>query len=132
MAEKHAPIFRNLETPPLQRLKQFFEATRLACDQEAGRSGCPIGNLTQEMGGLSEAFQARLRRVLNGMKHVMRECLEDARSRDEIDPTLDSSETADFILNSWQGALLRMKAEGNTQPLLLFEQMVFGHLLLKR
>jgi len=32
-------------------------------------------------------------------------------------------------LNSWQGALLRMKAEGNAQPLLLFEKMVFGKVL---
>ena len=38
-------------------------------------------------------------------------------------------ETADFILSSWEGALLRMKAESNTSPLILVEQMVFGRVL---
>jgi TetR/AcrR family transcriptional regulator, transcriptional repressor for nem operon len=46
-----------------------------------------------------------------------------------IDPSLHLSETADFILSSWEGALLRMKAESNTSPLILVEQMVFGRVL---
>lgn len=129
LAAKHAPVLKSTETPPLQRLKQFFEGTRLLCNQEEGISGCPIGNLTQEMGILSDAFQVKLRGVFNIMKDAIRECLEEARDRHEIDLKLDSDETADFILNSWQGALLRMKAEGNAQPLLLFEKMVFGKVL---
>jgi TetR/AcrR family transcriptional repressor of nem operon len=52
-----------------------------------------------------------------------------ARLEQEIDPALDICETADFILNSWEGALLRMKAESTTDPLILFEKMVFGRVL---
>ncbi len=129
LAERNASIFQSMETPPLGRLEKFFEAGRALCDREEGRAGCPIGNLTQEMGILSDAFQTRLKRVFSGMKGVIRQCLEEAQTRNEIDSGLDADETADFILNSWQGALLRMKAEGNTQPLLLFEKMVFGCVL---
>jgi TetR/AcrR family transcriptional repressor of nem operon len=117
------------ETPPLQRLRTFFEGRRLLCNQEEGRSGCPIGNLTQEMGILSEEFQAKLRHVFGRIKGAIRECLEQARERGETKLPLGPEETADFILNSWEGALLRMKAEGNTEPLLLFEKMVFDRLL---
>ncbi|MGB6068677.1 MAG: TetR family transcriptional regulator C-terminal domain-containing protein [Desulfomonilaceae bacterium] len=129
LAERNAPIFESMETPPLERLEKFFEGARLLCDQEEGRAGCPIGNLTQEMGILSDAFQGRLRRVFNGMKTAIRKCLEEAQTRNEIDPDLDADETADFVVNSWQGALLRMKAEGNLQPLVLFEKMLFGCIL---
>ncbi len=117
------------ESPPLQRLKAFFEGRRLLCNQEEGRSGCPIGNLTQEMGILSDEFQAKLREVFRRIKGAISECLEQARTRDEVELPMDPDETADFILNSWEGALLRMKAEGNTEPLLLFEKMVFDRLL---
>jgi TetR/AcrR family transcriptional regulator, transcriptional repressor for nem operon len=117
------------ETPPLQRLRAFFEARRLFCNQEEGRSGCPIGNLTQEMGILNEEFQAKLREAFRRIKGAISECLEQAREQGETHLPPDSEETADFILNSWEGALLRMKAEGNTEPLLLFEKMVFERLL---
>jgi|WetSurMetagenome_2_1015567.scaffolds.fasta_scaffold658389_1 TetR/AcrR family transcriptional regulator, transcriptional repressor for nem operon len=120
---------RSAEGPPLQRLKQFFEDRRLHWDQEERKSGCPIGNLTQEMGVISDAFRAKLRQVFGRMNNDIRECLVEAQDLHEISPDLDPAATADFILNSWEGALLRMKAEGDTDPLILFEKMVFDHVL---
>lgn len=131
LAAMSGPALKSPETPPLQRLERFFEGFRLLCQQEEWRSGCPIGNLTQEMGILSEEFQAKLREVFKRMRESIVECLDLARTRREVNLPLDPAETADFILNSWEGALLRMKAEGNTEPLLLFEKMVFGHLLMR-
>jgi TetR/AcrR family transcriptional regulator, transcriptional repressor for nem operon len=120
---------RSAEGAPLQRLRKFFEDLRLQWDQEDRKSGCPIGNLTQEMGVISEAFRAKLRQVFSRMNRDIRECLEQARERNDIAPELDLTATADFILNSWEGALLRMKAECDTEPLVLFEKMVFDNLL---
>jgi TetR/AcrR family transcriptional repressor of nem operon len=129
LAAMGAAVLKSPEIHPLQRLEKFFEGFRLLCNQEEWRSGCPIGNLTQEMGILSDEFQAKLRDVFNRIKGGISECLEQARTRDGIKLPMDPDETADFILNSWEGALLRMKAEGNTVPLLLFEKMIFSHLL---
>ncbi len=101
-------------------------------EQNEWKIGCPIGNLTQEMGILNEAFQTKLRKVFNGMKNAIRTCLVQAQVEGDVSPALDGSNTpADFILNSWEGALLRMKAEGHTGPLVLFQKMVFD-LVLKR
>jgi TetR/AcrR family transcriptional repressor of nem operon len=113
----------------LKRLERFFEETRIRHEQDEGKSGCPIGNLTQEMGVLSDSFQAKLRGVFNGMKTAIGNCLTQAQLSGEISPTLDVEATADFILNSWEGALLRMKAEGHTGPLVLFQRMVFDRVL---
>lgn len=129
LAAMGGSLLKNPEIEPLQRLEKFFEGFRLLCNQEEWRSGCPIGNLTQEMGILSEEFQAKLREVFSRIRGAICECLEQARTQGEVKLPLDADETADFILNSWEGALLRMKAEGNTEPLLLFEKMVFGHVL---
>jgi TetR/AcrR family transcriptional regulator, transcriptional repressor for nem operon len=126
MIEAH---LKGPEVSPLKRLQGFFDGFRSICEQQGCKGGCPIGNLTQEMGGLSDTFQDKLRHALNKMKAGIAECLDLARQEQEIDPALDLSETADFILNSWEGALLRMKAESNTAPFILFEKMVFGRVL---
>jgi TetR/AcrR family transcriptional regulator, transcriptional repressor for nem operon len=113
----------------LKRLERFFEETRVRFEQDEWKSGCPIGNLTQEMGALNEAFQARLKKVFDGMKAAIRTCLTQAQLEQDISRDLDPDATADFILNSWEGALLRMKAEGHTGPLVLFQKMIFDHVL---
>jgi TetR/AcrR family transcriptional repressor of nem operon len=129
LGSRWQPILGASEMRPLQRLERFFEESRIRHEQDECKSGCPIGNLTQEMGVLSDAFQTRLRKVFSGMKAAIRNCLAQAQADREISSTLDPDATADFILNSWEGALLRMKAEGHTGPLVLFQRMVFDHVL---
>jgi TetR/AcrR family transcriptional repressor of nem operon len=120
---------RRADGAPLHRLRDFFVARRLQWEREDPKTGCPIGNLTQEMGIISDAFRTKLKGVFERMRSDIGSCLEQAQERGEIDVGLNPDETADFILNSWEGALLRMKAEGNTGPLAQFEDMVFNHLL---
>jgi len=126
MIESH---LKDSSLSPMRRLQRFFEGFRAVCEEQGCKGGCPIGNLTQEMGGLSDAFQHKLREIFSRMKAGIAECLESARREHEIDPSLQVDEVADFILNSWEGALLRMKAEGNLQPLILFEKMIFDRIL---
>lgn len=119
------------EGSPLERLRGFFEGMRMLFEQDEWKGGCPIGNLTQEMGSLSDAFRSRLQGVFTIMQTSIRDCLEEARSRGELNPALDVDEMAEFILNGWEGAVLRMKAEGGSGPLVLFEKIVFGGVLAK-
>ncbi len=113
----------------LERLHRFFAGFRTICEEQGCKGGCPVGNLTQEMGSLNDAFRDRLREIFNKMKAGIAECLELALVEKTIDPALEVDEAADFILNSWEGALLRMKAEGNVEPLVLFEKMIFQRIL---
>ncbi|MFH0960210.1 MAG: TetR family transcriptional regulator C-terminal domain-containing protein [Pseudomonadota bacterium] len=129
LAQLGASLLRKAEGSPLERLQKFFQGMRQLFEQDEWRSGCPIGNLTQEMGLLSETFRAKLKAVFEMMQSYIRECLDDGRSQSEIDERLDPDELAQFILDSWEGGLLRMKAEGNSGPLVLFEKMIFGHVL---
>lgn len=114
---------------PLERLRGYFGAMRKFFEQENWKSGCPIGNLTQEMGTLNEAFRSKLQSVFNMMQSDIRNCIEQAKLQHEVDEELDLDETAEFILDSWEGAILRMKAEGHVAPLILFEKVVFGKVL---
>jgi TetR/AcrR family transcriptional regulator, transcriptional repressor for nem operon len=117
------------EDDPIGRLRSFFLHMKEMSEQKGCKGGCPIGNLTQEMADLKETFRIRLNQVFSHMSNLIAACLEQARSRGQIDSSLDAHETADFILNSWEGALLRMKAQCSIEPLVVFDSMIFDGLL---
>ncbi len=117
------------EDSPIQRLRNFFRYMRENSQEQGFKGGCPIGNLTQEMADEKEAFRIKVNQAFDGISSQIARCLGEARKLELISPSLDPKETADFILNSWEGALLRMKAENNVHPLLLFENMIFQGLL---
>jgi TetR/AcrR family transcriptional regulator, transcriptional repressor for nem operon len=120
--------FNSPATPGLKGLKSLFDEFLDFFRHTDGRLGCPVGNLTQEMGDINPQFRQRLEMALNEMKAGIQGCLETARSRDEMDASLDLSETADFIVNSWEGALVRMKAMKSVEPLIIFDKMIFKFL----
>lgn len=71
--------------------------------------GCPIGNLAPEMGDLNDNFRKKLDEVMESMKLSVLGFLKGAQANREISPLLDIAELSDFIANSWEGALIRMK-----------------------
>ncbi|MBU1228476.1 MAG: TetR/AcrR family transcriptional regulator [Proteobacteria bacterium] len=113
-------LFADPARTPLERLRHFF-AYFLGCfaDQAhpLGQSGCPIGNLVQELAAGSPVFQQRLNEVLCDLEQCMADMLREARAAGETNARLDPEETARFISSSWQGAILRAKAAGDCSPL---------------
>ncbi|MDQ1239912.1 MAG: TetR/AcrR family transcriptional regulator, transcriptional repressor for nem operon, partial [Thermodesulfobacteriota bacterium] len=123
------PLLRESDTSPRKRLEKFFRAFETLFESEDWKSGCPLGNLTQEMGTLNPAFRLKLKNGFNGIKQGLEHCLEEAKRAGEMETEVDVGEIANFILNSWEGAILRMKAEGNTESLAIFRRVIFGTLL---
>jgi TetR/AcrR family transcriptional repressor of nem operon len=116
---------------PIERLRRFFEEYREFLKRRKYADGCPVGNLAQESGALPEGFREKIRAAFLLMREPVEACLTEARRAGELQAGLDPAETADFILNAWEGALLRMKVEGDDGPLRAFERMVFERLLKK-
>ncbi|MFH0823804.1 MAG: TetR family transcriptional regulator C-terminal domain-containing protein [Pseudomonadota bacterium] len=118
--------------PPVGRLRRFFGEMKDYFGQEGCSRGCPIGNLAQELADLSDTFRKKLTEVLGKMQSGIAVCLLEARESGEIPLDLDPRETAYFILNSWEGALTRMKTEKTLDALIVFDLIVFGRLLCAR
>lgn len=129
VAQLGESLLVNAPGSPLERLRGYFSTMREFFEHEDWRSGCPIGNLTQEMGTLNEGFRAKLQSVFKRMQSDIRNCIEQAKLQHEIGGEVDLDETAEFILDSWEGAILRMKAEGHVGPLIIFEKVVFESVL---
>ncbi len=117
------------EQPPLERLRLWYRRSIEDVLEHGYSRGCFAGNLAQELGDADPQFHLELDRVFNRFQLYIVRCLEEARAAGEIAPESDATELASFIMNSWQGALLRLKASGTGQPLWIFDRMIFERLL---
>jgi len=122
-------ILGDTSTPPLNRLRNYFETVFGKLESDQCRKGCLVGNLSQEMADQSEAFRARLEEIFESWVDRYAKCLLEAQQAGEIGSNLDIRELAEFWLNSWQGAVLRAKTMRSTAPLRTFLGVMFGNLL---
>jgi TetR/AcrR family transcriptional repressor of nem operon len=79
--------------------------------------GCPIGNLSQEMGDLSPAFRAKLKEAFEFMADLYADLILKAQAQGEVPEAIDGRKAAYFIVTSWHGALGHMKILKSIEPL---------------
>ena len=119
---------RDMEGSPLTRIRRFFEDGCSLAEPEHAR-GCLVGNMSQEMGGVNAAFEKKLDEKWRIMTREIAACIQAAHDSDEIHLEQDAEETAEFLLSSWQGALMRMKVARSDKPLRIFMDVAFDRLL---
>ncbi len=114
---------------PLGRLQRFFDDSCKFYTSINFSSGCPIGNLSQEMSDLSEPLRNKLIEAYSKMKSTIKACIDEAQGQNQLDKNLDAGNLATFILNGWEGALIDMKLSKSVEPLVIFKDMLFGSLI---
>lgn len=88
-----------------------------------------MSNFSTELGDTNEKFRAVLDAQFNEIETIIYTTLKEAQEEGSLSESTDCEATASFILNSWHGALVRMKATANKKPLLDFKEMIFGNVL---
>lgn len=116
--------------PPLTRLTNFFQQNAdAACDGEF-KVGCFMGNMCQEMADSNDTIRIAAKQALATLTNMIAEVLEEFElaahqpGNSAAATGTSATLTAQFILNAWQGTLLRMKAEKSRQPLDTFLTML--------
>jgi TetR/AcrR family transcriptional regulator, transcriptional repressor for nem operon len=123
------PIVNDTQTRPLIRMERLLNHFIALFDSLQCTCGCPIGNLAQEMGDLSDAFSQRLRQSLDMMAGIYAKLIKEAQSDGEIMACLDVTRIAYFIVSSWHGALIQMKIVRGLEPLENHKHFVMGALM---
>lgn len=114
---------------PLTRLRKYFEIMCEKFERDRCRGGCLVGNLSQELSDQSDIFRETLDSILSAMSTRFKSCLKQAQAYKEIPSDLNVEDLADFVLNSWEGAILRMKVTKNTAALRMFIDTIFDRVL---
>jgi TetR/AcrR family transcriptional repressor of nem operon len=107
-----------------ERLGRYLDIiTGRLADAEFGR-GCLIGDFSIEAAPQSEMLRARLAEIFAEWRSPFAACIAEGQATGEIAATFAPEDLADFLLSSWEGAILRMKVERNAEPLERFKRIV--------
>jgi TetR/AcrR family transcriptional repressor of nem operon len=115
--------------PPLQRLQDYFGHAIGLLEKQDFKSGCLLGAMSLEMAGRSELMRERLSQAFERWEATLRDVLTEAANENALPAGLSPDDAAAFILNAWEGALVRMKAERSPQPLHVFMRSIFEQYL---
>jgi TetR/AcrR family transcriptional repressor of nem operon len=102
--------------PPLDRIRNFFEATEQKYREE-GYLGCLLGGLGQELSGVSEAFRLKVERCFTDIARRLALCLDLAVKRRELRKGTNTRAMAELLVNCWEGAALRTRIRRDPAPL---------------
>ena len=111
--------------PPMDRLRQYFGRLAERGRTREYRTGCMIGNMSTEMPDQSRAMRERLAVVLAAWSRAIESCVREAQGDGSIRSDLDAGTVAAFLLNSFEGAIMRSKVDKHAASFAAFEEVVF-------
>lgn len=130
-AQHSATVLNDSNTPPLKRLKRYFLDLIKVYGQKGRTPGCLMGRFSLEIATESPQLRKRIGTAFTHWQHVVAMALEEAVAQKELPANTDPESLAGFLLNSWQGALVRSQAEKSDAALETFMHYVFDELLPK-
>jgi TetR/AcrR family transcriptional repressor of nem operon len=100
-----------------ERMKKYLDIISGRLEDDKFERGCLIGDLSLEASTHSEVLRERLAAIFSEWLIPFKECIAQGQRQGEIPSEFTPDELAEFLLASWQGAILRMKVERNAAPL---------------
>jgi TetR/AcrR family transcriptional repressor of nem operon len=124
-------VLGNTRQKPFRRLRRYFEDLIRTAGQSAPIQGCLFGSLSLEVAGASALLQGCLSSGFTRWQNAVRAVLLEAMENGDLPKSTSPDALAGFVLNSWEGALLRSQADKSDTPLKDFLHYVFEELLAK-
>jgi TetR/AcrR family transcriptional regulator, transcriptional repressor for nem operon len=110
---------------PRQRLKRYLDIISGVLAGARWNRGCLIGDFSLETTSQSKLLRQRLEAIFQEWRAPFASCIAEAQTIGEIDSTFDPMDLAEFLLASWEGAILRMKVERGPAALERFKNIAF-------
>ena len=110
---------------PRQRLKRYLDVITDKLARDRWMLGCLIGDFSLQVSSHSRLLRKQLDSIFREWRTLFASCIAAAQSASEVDSHFDASELAEFLLASWEGAILRMKVERSPAALERFKTIVF-------
>jgi TetR/AcrR family transcriptional repressor of nem operon len=102
---------------PVKRVRAHFEFLASRYAGSGYGKGCLIGNIAAETSENMPIVRKALARGLANWTDLVAGALRDGQADGSIAPDVDADEVARFLINSWEGAVIRMKIANSRQPL---------------
>jgi TetR/AcrR family transcriptional repressor of nem operon len=123
-------ILEDQALSPADRLRRYFDTIAQKLIARNFASGCLLGNLSAEIGDQSPLISARLSSIYAGWTGVLETCLREAQAEGEVRSDHDPAVLAAFLVNAWEGAILRAKVDKTSAPFAQFNSVVFSSIVI--
>ena len=110
---------------PRQRLQRYFEIISGVLADDKWNRGCLIGDFSLQTVSQSQLLRQRLEAIFREWRAPFVACIAEAQANGEMDSTFEPTDLAEFLLASWEGAILRMKVERGPAALERFKSIIF-------
>ena len=130
MSKEQFEILEDKSLKAVDRISSFYGFMIKNFNESNFSMGCFIGKVTQEVSGTSELIRETTSILHNDIINKLVKNLKEAKVDNDIKSSMDEFILAEFIFDSWQGTLLRLKASRNKQTLDNFYR-VLNEVLLK-
>jgi TetR/AcrR family transcriptional regulator, transcriptional repressor for nem operon len=120
-------VLTNLAIAPLDRLKKHFAA--LNAYFSACRDGCLVGKFMAEVSVDTPKIRESLRRVLELWGEQLSSALADGQREGSIRKDLPAHTLAAFLIDAYEGAILRARLEKTPRALEHFVKIVFSSII---
>lgn len=130
-AERSAGVLNDAATSPLKRLRGYFVGLAKIAGQHGPIPGCMLGRFSLEIAAESPQMRKRISASFARWQHAIAAVVAQAVTEKELPADTNAEALAGFLLNSWEGALLRSQADKSDAPLETFVHYVFDGLLAK-
>jgi TetR/AcrR family transcriptional regulator, transcriptional repressor for nem operon len=111
---------------PRERLRRYLDIITGRLAKAEFTRGCLIGDFSLEAAPQSELLRRRLAEIFAEWRAPFAACIAEGQGMGEIVATFAPEDLAEFLLSSWEGAIMRVKVERNAEPLERFKRIVFA------
>jgi len=126
---EYLALLNDEEIRPLARLKTYFKRLGAVASAKEYRVGCLVGNMSAEMPDQSRVVRERLAAMYAAWSRAIESCVKEAQLDGSMRRDMDPKTVAAFLLNSWEGALLRSKVDRDSSAFDAFQRVVFTSLV---
>lgn len=127
MAVKLDELIDQSDENPLDTIRNIFLGVAAEIEKN-GQKGCLVGNLAAEIGTSSELCQKSMQYAFDSWKNRFAGFISNAQEQGLVREDLPAGTLCDVLWDTWQGALLKMKIDGNTLHLHQTIDVLLNHL----
>jgi TetR/AcrR family transcriptional repressor of nem operon len=115
---------------PSKKLRRYFKDLIATYGRRGGPiAGCLLGNLSLEVAGQNVEIRNLLRQAFDAWQNAIARTIREAIEKQELPRATKADDLAALLVNGWEGAQVRAKAEQSDKPLELFFDNAFDVLL---
>lgn len=127
MRESLEELLKDRSLTPYQQLKAFFQNSIDHFDEIGYCQGCLMANLSQEVADVNETLRCEISKLSTQMVDQVADCIDRMENNELNLAHLRPCEAAQVLMNSWQGAIMKMKLEKSREPLDVFMKFFFAY-----